>query len=123
MKHLVLANEVRLGNLVMNAGGKIIIITAEKISDLENKMIVLYGIKLTKQLLVDMFGFEERGEDTFVVGELNSNFKRELVLFASDEGDVFNDDRLHQIKTVHHLQNLYHANNLKELKIKSLKKP
>lgn len=72
-------------------------------------------IELTQDWLVYGFGFE-KSDTRFYIGGLDNLLNRQLDLILCTDKDVISyQNYLRPILTVHHLQNLYHSKNLKEL--------
>jgi hypothetical protein len=130
------ANELRLGNLVLNGGGNIKVITPQTISDFDNKLIVLNPIPLTEEWLLK-FGFEKSQEQWYTIKyftdcELateqmaityNLSSNRCAVFDAIEETDIVNILSYpiytsKKVLYVHQLQNLYFALTNEELTMK-----
>jgi hypothetical protein len=103
------ANELRLGNLVLNGGSNIKDITPQTISDFDNKLIVLNPILLTEEWLIKLGFIKHVNQSIWYT--LN---KVDVWFF---DGKYVNDIDV-EINFVHELQNLYFALTNEELQIK-----
>jgi hypothetical protein len=117
------ANELRLGNLVLNGGSNIKDITPQTISDFDNKLIVLNPIPLTEEWLLK-FGFEKDDVfDKFFTYLPIHNLCMDKLSFRVNEGFICYESikyrtLLKHIQYVHQLQNFYFALTNQELEIK-----
>lgn len=111
------ANELRLGNLVLNGGSNIKDITPQTISDFDNKLIVLNPIPLTEEWLLK-FGFEKQMMWTYAINIIGN---KKLIYYLGEKGwSVGNKNYsdFSNLNYVHQLQNLYFALTNQELEIK-----
>ena len=112
---MIQANELRIGNILFNAGGLAVTTTAQTISDLDLKLIVRKPIPLTEEWLLKA-GFEFKGKriskDWFYLWNDENRIVFALAEMQDETGTYL------EIKYVHQLQNLYFALTGKELEFK-----
>lgn len=135
---MIKANELRIGNWILDAGGNYIKITAQRIADIDNKLVISKPIHLTEELLLKC-GFEKitkresyykKGsiwgigvDDTMIC--LDPDWREQPSFHCGIEytdSEIPHDENIqynfaHDIKYLHQLQNLYFALTNQELEI------
>ncbi len=107
------AKDLRIGNLTTNAGGIIIKITPEKISDLSNKLIILNPIELTEEWLLRFALIKDNGYPyKFLDGFIK--MRNGEYFFKYHNLDI-------KLNYVHNLQNLHYIFTQTELTLKDEK--